>query len=321
MQLATFFSGKFHIDSKDHILLDCLLSAPVSQLKNIMESHGRFLPEEPGDSEDGTEDLESSNASNGGETVGNGSEAVGDDGVDMNNEDGSDAEQRNSASGSTTGQNSPLLTPTSSQSPPSLRELIPPHQEMLERTIERAANFPISESVVVRPSPTHHNAAGNPFQVSLPIRTAGYHHTGQSSSAHQQTPETPPQRRHRHTSSSSAFARTSYQPISPPQSANRRSPGVNPRDAPVTDLRHREIGFLGEAFVRLRIACLRVRVFELTIFVDSPSVHSLHHRLGLSKLDQSTAGGGRTPSLHRKGEGLCRLYLRRPLRAYAIYAP
>jgi hypothetical protein len=278
-KLARYFSGKLQIDANDHLLLDFALSAPISQLASFMESQNRF----PADEHDDEETR--------GRAIAVEAEAVLPEQSESNygSEDeyelgGSDNEYQDTYSDSevSTGMrygtadrqvavpsvstdsmrrpvprsNSSTMAPRSSQYPQSLQELIPSHRMMTASVIQSASNFQISDSVVAR-APTQPRGEHSGLRLSLPIRTRNIHDdSGQGPSA-DQVPSVLSQREpNGHGNVPYAFRSAAGSAIQPRQRFGQLLAEVRTRNQPVTELRYREIGFLGEAFVLRLPSCI-----------------------------------------------------------------
>lgn len=249
-ELVDYFISELGISVKEGNLVSLLMSAPINQLPEIMEKHDISLPE-GSDSEDTDREDEDVEAVDQHEEPPDGEpnlRMVEDDkdrrGYEMNKT------ASNAAGSGATSDGFSSFPPTHLRHLQPLRELIPSHQSMTERIIKNASRFIMSDALVAR-TPIQRSKLEGLYGLSLPIRTKTTRDSeGERSSV---TPLT---------STPISHGRSIYEPrteITESHFSNhqipRLSPGLSPpgtrtKPVPARDIRYREIGFLGELFVK-----------------------------------------------------------------------
>ncbi|RYP37876.1 hypothetical protein DL767_002748 [Monosporascus sp. MG133] len=250
-ELLEYFISEFDINVENTNLVNLLMSAPISRLPGIMDKHDISLPE---DSDDEGTDGEG--------TDGEGIDSEDDDATAVdrieepsngelnvklgeNDEDGAGSDKLLVASNAT---DSDVESESFSSFPPppphhsqSLRELIPSHQSRTQSIVRKASHFRMADSLVAI-TPIQHYQSEGVFRLSLPIRTRNIHDGGGG----RPSPAGP---------TSTATFRGSFSAGYNSEFSGSHSSGYQAppraRDAPVptSDIRRREIGFLGELFV------------------------------------------------------------------------
>lgn len=242
-ELLQHFSSLFKIDAKHANLVNLLMSAPIPKLSEIMEQHDLLLPEDSVNENAVDDDrdnepnamtmvcrtatqsvtnrsFEPTQHSRGGGRVTDLERRFG------NLELSSEADDHDAA----------FEASSSSPNLLSLHELIPSHQERIERVSQRASHFRVSDSFVAEAPIRSLRPEGISHQ-SLPTPTGDNHSGGEG--LHEDFTE-------RHTT---VFSRSYLRSHEPPPPLSQAPRGSNDGDEAMKNIRYREIGFLGELFV------------------------------------------------------------------------
>ena len=238
-ELLEYFINGLDIGAEDINLANRLMSAPITELAEIMEKYDISLP---GDSEDDEFDSEESDDEND------------DDVISTSQIKGapSDALNKFTVPSSTSHSD---LEGESVPSPPDLhslrrlREVIPSFQSLMDNIVQRATNFQMSDASAVTSRVRDYNIESENPHHALPIRIKNSHSGGTGSLSLEQ-----PATKMLHvrsgdgrTSEVSEGHVSSYQtPVLSPE-----RPRLQERDTAtsVSNIRYREIGFRGEFLV------------------------------------------------------------------------
>lgn len=251
-KLQGFFSAYFAIRAEDLPLVSLLLSEPIDELSEILESHDIFAPDKLDGGLSNAQTLATTD--NSGPIERRENLISNEDATESNGSSSGEGEEQDATDSD--GEGGSILASMSNLSlyPRTLRELIPSHQTRVENVIRRAGNYQLSNSFVAdahnRSTPEGGGEASGPSENTA---TAAY---SQSSRRHSSNQRPSPSSTLFHSGSGGTSARNGPRVrahISPPSSPSP-SPGrsqlrgtIQPR--PVQDIRFREIGFLGESFV------------------------------------------------------------------------
>ncbi|RYO93890.1 hypothetical protein DL762_000845 [Monosporascus cannonballus] len=245
-ELLKHFISEFEIDGEDANLANHLMSAPISRIPEIMEKHDIFSPEDPDD--EGT-DSEGTDSEDDDTTAVDRTDEPSDDELNIelgeDDEDEGGYERLKVASKATDSdvesESFSTFAPTHPHRPQSLRELIPSHQSRAESIVRKASHFRMSDSLVAITPIQHHRPEGA-FRQSLLIRTRSAHDGGEGGSSPGWLTSTA-------TSRGNLSDRYNSEFFDSDSSGYQASPRARDGPVPASEIRRREIGFLGELFV------------------------------------------------------------------------
>ncbi|GAB1311860.1 hypothetical protein MFIFM68171_02070 [Madurella fahalii] len=261
-ELVKHFKETIGFDEKLTALINLLMGAPIQSLPGILDKHDIPLPEgsdddvdagsseETHDPEDNKTLVEEGNIHSDGP---DGSHDSRDDDISSREDSpsagtlftptesgtGTDAERRSRSS------RTPRATRRNHPTP--LRELIPSHQLRSESIIQTASNFRLSNAEAVAPIQQHSESRAIPLRFSLPIKTRT---TGINTdeSEYSSPPGMPATGRPYHRSLGvGEGAGGGYSSLTSRRESSGATRGGRADDT--SEIRAREIGFLGELFV------------------------------------------------------------------------
>lgn len=153
-ELTMYFSRVMDIDPDEHILASLVMTAPISRLHVIINSHERYLPEDHDGPDNASRDTPDQALSSGHPSQPVSTEDYGEHGENHNDREGT--EQLNQEIESAGSQSEDDETLSSAPFNPgmdhgqTLRDLVPSHQATVERIAQIASEFAITQSLVAR---------------------------------------------------------------------------------------------------------------------------------------------------------------------------